>query len=84
MMFGKRCEKDVEVKEISTKIVTDQQNCIKVMDGEGNLVVKGGTAITGFLDIEKLITIEDTVLFLEKKYPFGIVILAIDTDPEKE
>jgi hypothetical protein len=46
-------------------------------------LIAGGFALTGFIDVEKVITITPTptppqVLFLEKKLPFQILVMGID------
>lgn len=39
-----------------------------------------GTAITGFIDVEKFITIGKHTFFLEKKLPFQILIISSDSE----
>jgi hypothetical protein len=69
--------KPVVVEEISKQIIVDQAN---ILPANGLL---GGTALTGFIDIEKLIHIKNCekplTLFLEKKLPFSVVVLSLDT-----
>lgn len=69
--------KFVVVEEIGRDIISDTTD-IKRTDG-----ILGGINITGFIDVEKLITIYSgcykyKTLFLEKKLPFSIVILSLD------
>jgi hypothetical protein len=40
-----------------------------------------GTAITGFIDVEKFITLDKQTYFLEKKLPFQILIIAAKEEP---
>jgi hypothetical protein len=35
-----------------------------------------GTAITGFIDVEKFVTLDKHTFFLEKKLPFQILIIS--------
>jgi hypothetical protein len=70
--------KPVEIEEVSEKIIS---NIIDIPCSDG---IHGGFAITGFIDVEKLIKIYkheccSNVLFLEKKLPFSIVVLTLDT-----
>jgi len=71
--------KPVVVEEISKEIIS---NVIDIPCSEG---IHGGFAITGFIDVEKLIKINkheccSKVLFLEKKLPFSVVVLTLDTE----
>ncbi len=54
--------------EPTIKIISDEQS-FKV----GKLP---GTAITGFIDVEKFVTLDHQTFFLEKKLPFQILIIA--------
>jgi len=68
----------IDVEEIGIRIVIEPATVLPT-DG-----ILGGTVLTGFIDVEKLIHIKKCgkpvkTLFLEKKLPFSIVILSIDT-----
>jgi hypothetical protein len=67
MLFGKTPEEN-RISEATVKIVSEEQ-CFVV----GKLP---GTAITGFIDVEKFITLDNHEFFLEKKLPFQILIIA--------
>jgi hypothetical protein len=60
--------KDNKFSEASVKIISEDQTfCIGKLPG---------TAITGFIDVEKFITLDKHTFFLEKKLPFQILIIA--------
>ncbi len=70
----------IEIEEVSKQIVTEST---KIGPSDGIL---GGTAITGFIDIEKLIKRNcetPKVIFLEKKLPFSFLFLSLDTASER-
>ncbi len=60
-------EKD-RIIESTIKIVSEDQ---KFLVGKFP-----GTAITGFIDVEKFLTFEKQNFFLEKKLPFQILIIS--------
>ncbi|OUB21154.1 hypothetical protein BK739_01780 [Bacillus thuringiensis serovar pirenaica] len=66
---------EIEVEQIDTKIECESC-CISPGEHTG---ISGGVALTGFIDVEKIITVKHNgckeKLFLEKKLPFQIVIL---------
>ncbi|AMR06126.1 hypothetical protein BK742_17195 [Bacillus thuringiensis serovar pingluonsis] len=66
---------EIEVEQIETKIECESC-CISPGEHTG---ISGGVALTGFIDVEKIITVKNNgckeKLFLEKKLPFQIVIL---------
>ena len=60
--------KDHRIIESTVKIVSEDQKFFV-----GKLP---GTAITGFIDVEKFLTFEKQNFFLEKKLPFQILIIS--------
>jgi hypothetical protein len=67
----------VIIEEVSKDIITNKTS-IPATDG-----VLGGVAVTGFVDVEKLIHIyapakKQKTIFLEKKLPFSYVVLALE------
>jgi len=69
-------DKFIEVEEVSKQIITEST---KIGSSDGIL---GGIAITGFIDVEKLIKRHGKmpkVIFLEKKLPFSLLFLSLDT-----
>ena len=81
MEYEKRadCPQIVCVDEISTKIISQYE---KIPCEQG---LPGGFAVTGFIDVEKLISIksyqgEVENFFLEKKFPFSILVLKLDNN----
>ncbi|WP_312469771.1 hypothetical protein [Neobacillus sp.] len=68
----------IKVETVGEKIFTDNEKIPKTSS------VLGGTSITGFVDIEKLIQIKDKpfhekAIFLEKKLPFQILELELNS-----
>ncbi|HBE76856.1 MAG TPA: hypothetical protein DDW65_03620 [Firmicutes bacterium] len=60
--------KENKFTEASVKIISeDQKFCVGKFPG---------TAITGFIDVEKFVTLNKHTFFLEKKLPFQILIIA--------
>jgi hypothetical protein len=59
---------DNKLSEASVKIISEDQ---KFTIGK-----LPGTAITGFIDVEKFITLDKHTFFLEKKLPFQILIIS--------
>jgi hypothetical protein len=69
--------KNVYVEDISKDIL---YKSVEIPASDGIL---GGVAVTGFVDVEKLIHIyvpcyDKKTLFLEKKLPFSYLILSLD------
>nr|WP_172688944.1 hypothetical protein [Bacillus thuringiensis] len=66
---------EIEVEQIDTTIECESC-CIPVDQNAG---IYGGIALTGFIDVEKIITVKNNgckeKLFLEKKLPFQLVVL---------
>ncbi len=77
-------EFEVHVDEIATKI--ECESCCIPKDKDAG--IHGGIALTGFIDVEKLITVKynhkKEKLFLEKKLPFQIVVLNVGTQHEND
>lgn len=75
---------EIEVEQIETKIECESC-CISPGEHTG---ISGGVALTGFIDVEKIITIKNNgckeKLFLEKKLPFQIVILNLGKQTDNE
>ncbi|MDP4144194.1 MAG: hypothetical protein Q8936_06865 [Bacillota bacterium] len=74
--------KHVEVEEIDKRIISDVTD-ICPTDG-----ITGGVAITGFIDVEKLIHIKKgchgkKTIFLEKKLPFSYLMVSLDPSEEE-
>ena len=65
--------KDNKILESSVKIVSEEQKFFV-----GKLP---GTAITGFIDVEKFLVFDKERFFLEKKLPFQILIIASPERP---
>ncbi|KYO66664.1 hypothetical protein [Thermovenabulum gondwanense] len=73
--------KTVVVEEVSKQII---ENATPIPCSEGIL---GGVAVTGFIDVEKIIKIcgyKTKFFFLEKKLPFSYVLLNLDPLRERE
>ncbi len=67
--YNKPCEDPVyKSYEPTIKIVSEDQDF--------NIGKLPGTAITGFIDVEKFITIHKNTFFIEKKLPFQILIIS--------
>nr|WP_172688947.1 hypothetical protein [Bacillus thuringiensis] len=75
---------EIEVEQIETKIECESC-CISPGEHTG---ISGGVALTGFIDVEKIITVKNNgckeKLFLEKKLPFQIVILNLGKQTDNE
>ncbi|MGE6618780.1 hypothetical protein [Bacillus mycoides] len=78
-------EYEIHVDQINTEI--ECESCIIPKDEQAG--IQGGIALTGFIDVEKIITVKynhhKKKLFLEKKLPFQIVILNLSakhTEPK--
>lgn len=54
--------------ESTVKIISEDQDF--------NVGKFPGTAVTGFIDVEKFITLHNHTFFLEKKLPFQILIIS--------
>jgi hypothetical protein len=83
-MYGKDTpKKDVEIEQVKTEVTTDVVR-IPCTDG-----ITGGFALTGFIDIEDIIKIKkcpwnEKTLFLEKKLPFSVVVIGLETGKDKK
>ncbi len=58
------------------KVVSEEQSF--------NIGKLTGTAITGFIDVEKFVSLERQVFFLEKKLPFQILIVTEGEHKDKD
>ncbi len=63
------CDDWIQVHEVGHEVVTEE---ITIPSSDG---VRGGIAVTGFFDVEKIICIRGKTFFLEKKLPFQILLL---------
>lgn len=73
--------KTVVVEEVNKQII---KNATTIPCSEGEL---GGIAVTGFIDVEKLIKVcgyKTKFYFLEKKLPFSYVLLNLDPVRERD
>ena len=61
-------KKDDKIAETTIKIISEDQKFTV-----GKLP---GTAITGFIDVEKFVTLDKQTFFIEKKLPFQILIIS--------
>ena len=68
----KTCEIHFKSSEPTIKIVSEDQTFTV-----GKLP---GTAITGFIDVEKFVTLDKDTFFIEKKLPFQILIISAACD----
>jgi len=67
--------KDYRIIDSSVKLISEEQ---KFLVG-----CLPGTAITGFIDVEKFLAFDKHTFFLEKKLPFQILIIASESSPIK-
>lgn len=61
---------DMRIRDFRLDVVSNAQ---EIPRSPG---LNGGVAITGFVDVEKLISVGHRKFFIEKKLPFQIVILS--------
>jgi hypothetical protein len=83
LIFNKKHCNSVKVKHLDTEVTAK----VSLIPGSGPIVE--GFALTGVIDTEKLIKIENCckkkeshTLFLEKKLPFQILALELETDED--